>query len=92
MQWVIVAILLSLVAVYAIKRITDLPGDLLKDGTRTLRSVAEAMHQGRITHTFISYATSVTGASRLQFATQVIFPGEPGADVAAPIRVEHPTD
>jgi hypothetical protein len=66
----IVAILAgSLVFVFRSAR--SLPGDILERGRAALgdlREVAAAFRSGSVTTTFRSYATEVTGTTRLQFA------------------------
>lgn len=66
---VAIALILAWTLVAIFKQVVGLPERLIDKGGKTLVSVAEAFQRGRITHTFISYATTVTGASYLQFAT-----------------------
>ena len=56
---------------YVFRSTRRLPGEVLEGGRqalRDLRDVAAAFRSGTVTTTFHSYATQVTGTSRLQFA------------------------
>lgn len=67
-----VAALLTGSALYVFRSMRDLPGDAVdatRDLLRELETVAEAFRRGSIETTFISYATSVSGNTFLQFAT-----------------------
>ena len=66
----IVAILAG-VALYVFRSARALPGDVIEGGRqalRELRDVAVAFRTGTVTTTFRSYATEVSGTTRLQFA------------------------
>jgi hypothetical protein len=53
---------------YVFRSTRSLPGEVLKGGRQALRDVAAAFRTGTVTTTFHSYATEVTGTTRLQFA------------------------
>lgn len=58
-------------ALYVFRSARSLPEEVMRGGRqamRDLRDVAAAFRSGTITTTFRSYATEVTGTSRLQFA------------------------
>jgi len=58
-------------ALYLFRSVRALPGDVIEGGRRTLRElrdVAAAFRTGTVTTTFRSYATEVSGTTRLQFA------------------------
>jgi hypothetical protein len=57
--------------VYVFRSARSLPEDVIQSGRQALQelaSVASAFRTGTVTTTFRSYATEVTGTSRLQFA------------------------
>lgn len=57
--------------VYVFRSARSLPGDVLQEGREALQdlaNVAAAFRTGTVTTTFRSYATEVTGTTRLQFA------------------------
>src|SRR5262245_40449915 len=59
-------------AVYIARSVTALPENLVAQGrglARDLVSVAAAFRQGTVTTSFATYATTVEGTHRLQFAT-----------------------
>jgi hypothetical protein len=69
-------VLLVAAGIYLFKSCRAMPGEVLdKTGQvvrqvgKSLAEVAAAFHQGTITTTFTSYATSVSGSQFLQFAT-----------------------
>jgi hypothetical protein len=74
--WPAVVVVLGLAAIgaalYALLTLTALPGDALR-ATRGLlgdaRKLASAFRTGTVTTSFASYATQLTGSSRLQVAT-----------------------
>ena len=58
-------------ALYVFRSARSLPGEVIEGGRRTLRElrdVAAAFRTGTVTTTFRSYATEVSGTTRLQFA------------------------
>jgi hypothetical protein len=66
----VVAILAGSLA-YVFRSVRNLPRDVLESGRAAfgdLREVAAAFRTGTVTTTFRSYATEVTGTTRLQFA------------------------
>lgn len=76
--WAVAVALVAIVAIfvgaglYIFRSLREIPGEALS-GTREvlqdLQDVAAAFRQGTIETTFVSYATTVSGSSRLQFAT-----------------------
>jgi len=59
-------------SLYVFKSLRDLPGDAVESSRAVLkdmRSVAEAFSTGTVTTSFVSYATELSGSTRLQFAT-----------------------
>ncbi len=59
-------------AVYLVKSMIDVPRDMAGQGRQALegiQKIAQAFNAGRVTTTFISYATEVSGSNYLQFAT-----------------------
>lgn len=70
----VVAVVALLVgaALYVFRSLRDLPGDAVEATRgliRELETVAEAFRRGSVETTFISYATTVSGNTYLQFAT-----------------------
>jgi hypothetical protein len=56
---------------YVFRSVRSLPGEIVEGGRKTLQDlgqVAAAFRTGTVTTTFRSYATEVTGTTRLQFA------------------------
>jgi hypothetical protein len=75
--WALAAAAVAIVAIavggglYVFRSVRDLPGDVVEGGRKALndlRDVAAAFRTGTVTTTFRSYATNVTGTTRLQFA------------------------
>jgi hypothetical protein len=61
-----------LAGLYIFRSLRDLPGDAVSKAQEVLRNledVAAAFSRGTIETSFVSYAATVTGSSRLQFAT-----------------------
>ena len=70
----IVAIIaiMAMAGLYVFRALYRAPGKVVEAGrevVRDLRDVAAAFSQGTVTTSFLSYATRVSGSSRLQFAT-----------------------
>jgi hypothetical protein len=66
------ALILTLGVVYALRRATSLPAEIVEQGRgvlRDLKSVAEGFRTGTVTTSFASHATEVSGSTFLQFAT-----------------------
>ena len=75
--WALAVAAVAIVAIvvggglYVFRSARSLPGEVVEGGRkalRDLREVAAAFRTGTVTTTFRSYATEVTGTSRLQFA------------------------
>jgi hypothetical protein len=75
--WALAAAAVAIVAIavggglYVFRSVRNLPGDVVEGGRKALndlRDVAAAFRTGTVTTTFRSYATNVTGTTRLQFA------------------------
>jgi hypothetical protein len=75
--WALAAAAVAIVAIltggalYVFRSARSLPGEVIEGGRRTLRDlreVAAAFRTGTVTTTFRSYATDVSGTTRLQFA------------------------
>jgi hypothetical protein len=75
--WALAAAAVATVAIvvggglYVFRSVRSLPGDVVEGGRqalRDLREVAAAFRTGSVTTTFRSYATEVSGTTRLQFA------------------------
>jgi hypothetical protein len=76
--WALVVAVLGVVAIvagvalYLVKRTTEVPGEVAEQGRKALKelqSIAAAFQQGTVTTTFTSYATEVSGTAFFQFAT-----------------------
>ncbi len=68
---VAVVVILTGGALYVFRSARNLPADVIEGGRqalRDLRDVAAAFRTGTVTTTFRSYATEVSGTTRLQFA------------------------
>jgi hypothetical protein len=66
------ALLASLVAFWLMRSLREMPREAFRQGRealKELRSVAEAFRTGTVSTSFSSYATEVSGGTRLQFAT-----------------------
>jgi hypothetical protein len=75
--WALAAAAVAIVAIvaagglYVFRSVRSLPADVVEGGRKALQDlgeVAAAFRTGTVTTTFRSYATQVTGTSRLQFA------------------------
>jgi hypothetical protein len=75
--WALAAAAVAIVTIavggglYVFRSVRSLPGDVVEGGRKALRDlgeVAAAFRTGTVTTTFRSYATEVTGTTRLQFA------------------------
>ena len=75
--WALAAAVVAVVAIvvgaglYVFRSVRSLPGEVVEGGREALRGlgeVAAAFRTGTVTTTFRSYATEVTGTTRLQFA------------------------
>ncbi len=75
--WALAVAAVAIVAIvvggglYVFRSVRSLPGEAIEGGRkalRDLREVAAAFRTGTVTTTFRSYATEVTGTTRLQFA------------------------
>lgn len=76
--WAVAVALVAIVAIlvgaglYIFRSLREIPGEALsgaREVLHDLEDVAAAFRQGTIETTFVSYATTVSGNSRLQFAT-----------------------
>jgi hypothetical protein len=76
-SWALATAAVAIVAIvaggglYVFHSVRSLPGDVVEGGRKALRElgeVAAAFRTGTVTTTFRSYATQVTGTTRLQFA------------------------
>lgn len=76
-QWPLAAAAVAIVAIlagtglYVFRSVRSLPGEVVEGGRKALQdlgAVAAAFRTGTVTTTFRSYATEVTGTTRLQFA------------------------
>ena len=77
-SWAVAVDLVAIVAIlvgaglYVFRSLREIPGEALsgaREVLHDLEDVAAAFRQGTIETTFVSYATTVSGSSRLQFAT-----------------------
>lgn len=75
-MWVGIVFLFLAASVYVFKSLRDLPGDVIdKTGSAmgkagsALKELASAFHQGTVTTSFLSYATTLHPNHYLQFAT-----------------------
>ena len=75
--WALAAAVVAVVAIvvgaglYVFRSVRSLPGEVVEGGRKALQDlgeVAAAFRTGTVTTTFRSYATEVTGTTRLQFA------------------------
>lgn len=67
--WAIVLFIVALNSVLLFKTCLSTPERVVDKAGQWLTNMAGAFHQGRITTEFLSYATTVEGSHRLQFAT-----------------------
>jgi len=76
--WAVAVALVAIIAIlvgaglYVFRSLREIPGQALsgaRDLLQDLEEVAAAFRQGTIETTFVSYAATVSGSSRLQFAT-----------------------
>src|SRR2546426_615800 len=67
--WVGVALIAAAGAIFVFKSCRDLPGDVIGKAGHALADVAAAFKRGTITTSFVSYATSLSNNTYLQFAT-----------------------
>jgi hypothetical protein len=68
---VAIVVIIAGALVFVFRSASDVPGTVLREGREALhdlREVAAAFRSGTVTTTFRSYATEVSGTSRLQFA------------------------
>ena len=72
LTWVALVAMVLAAGLYVLKSLRDLPGDAVDSGRAVLKDVqrvVEAFQTGTVTTSFVSYATEVSGSTRLQFAT-----------------------
>jgi len=67
--WIAIVFIFSAAALFVFKSCIDVPRDVIGTAGKALADVAAAFKRGTITTSFVSYATSLSNNTYLQFAT-----------------------